>query len=354
MTRAARALAVVLFLLLALGGAACAKLLGIRSDRDGHFEHRAHVLRGIACTRCHSGMDHAEDTGPLHTPGAQTCTSCHNQPHETGDCLSCHASTVEKGRAQDAREHLRFSHAQHLSRSPGTCVRCHAGVAESDESLAVPMSQCLSCHTHADQFQPNDCAACHIDLSRELVAPSEHLVHDADFSQHHGVQAASSGEFCSTCHTERFCAGCHGRTVAALPRDLALDRPMTNTLHAGGFMARHPAEAHNDPGLCTTCHTERFCVDCHQDRNVAPADGERLRSPHPANWVSALGPNEHGPAARRDPVSCASCHGGGGESLCVSCHKVGGVGGSPHPTGWSSDRSLSDLPCRMCHEAVTP
>jgi hypothetical protein len=35
--------------------------------------------------------------------------------------------------------------------------------------------------------------------------------------------------------------------------------------------------------------------------------------------------------------------------LCVQCHKVGGVGGNPHPAGWSSKLSLDAMPCRMCH-----
>jgi hypothetical protein len=66
--------------------------------------------------------------------------------------------------------------------------------------------------------------------------------------------------------------------------------------------------------------------------------------------VGALGTsNEHGRAARRDPASCASCHGGAGEMLCVGCHRVGGIGGNPHPPGWSSRQSLTDMPCRLCH-----
>jgi hypothetical protein len=73
-------------------------------------------------------------------------------------------------------------------------------------------------------------------------------------------------------------------------------------------------------------------------------------SPHPAGWVGVgIGGNDHGPAARRDPAACASCHGGAGEQLCVSCHRVGGVGGSPHPPGWQSNQPRSALPCRLCH-----
>jgi hypothetical protein len=55
-------------------------------------------------------------------------------------------------------------------------------------------------------------------------------------------------------------------------------------------------------------------------------------------------------SARIDPASCASCHGGAGEQLCVSCHKVGGVGGNIHGPGFASNKSKTrDVPCRQCH-----
>ena len=73
-------------------------------------------------------------------------------------------------------------------------------------------------------------------------------------------------------------------------------------------------------------------------------------SPHPPGWVGTRGSdNRHGLEARANPVSCASCHGGAGEALCVGCHRVGGPGGNPHPVGFSSHKPLSDLPCRLCH-----
>jgi hypothetical protein len=108
-------------------------------------------------------------------------------------------------------------------------------------------------------------------------------------------------------------------------------------------LARHPEEARGDPGLCTTCHTESSCVDCHTRENVA---GGSTRSPHPPGWANG----EHGVQARIDPMSCASCHGGAGEQLCVGCHSVGGPGGNPHGPGFSSRKDEHhDLPCRLCH-----
>jgi hypothetical protein len=98
-----------------------------------------------------------------------------------------------------------------------------------------------------------------------------------------------------------------------------------------------------------TCHSERSCLDCHAALEVAP--GSAARSPHPPGWLStSRGGGQHGPQARLDPMSCASCHGGAGEKLCVDCHRVGGPGGNPHGHGFSSTKDkLVDLPCRLCH-----
>jgi hypothetical protein len=121
-------------------------------------------------------------------------------------------------------------------------------------------------------------------------------------------------------------------------------------MHASGFFARHSIEARVDPAMCTSCHRDQSdCRDCHQKQGLLTISSER-GSPHPAGWVGTRGSeNRHGSEARANPVSCASCHGGAGESLCVGCHRVGGPGGNPHPPGFVAHKPLTDLPCRMCH-----
>ena len=36
--------------------AACAGILGLRKANTGVFPHRAHVIAGVACTRCHANV----------------------------------------------------------------------------------------------------------------------------------------------------------------------------------------------------------------------------------------------------------------------------------------------------------
>jgi hypothetical protein len=326
---------------------ACAAVLGLRT-RPQPFAHRAHVLKGVSCVNCHSGIAEAADTGPLHLPGQDKCLGCHTDPHDQRSCVGCHSDPHAAAAAVQARAHLKFSHAVHVPVLKGNCARCHVDVAEDNSTLRPRMATCLRCHearAEGPAFDPRDCDRCHVDLPSEGVLPASHVAHEGDFLREHGARAASSRSLCATCHAQRFCDGCHGATAPAPRARIAFDDPFTPSVHRGGFRARHAEEARGQPGLCTTCHTERSCQSCHADEGVASGGG---RAPHPEGWVGALR-NDHGPAARRDPVACSSCHGGAGEALCVGCHKVDGIGGSPHAPGWSSTRSMREAPCVMCH-----
>jgi hypothetical protein len=335
-----------LLMILTLALAACASVLGLRPGRSSHpFEHRAHVLKGINCVVCHAEVASASETGPLHLPADAVCVSCHTKPHDDRSCTSCHGEPYVREAAELARAQLRFEHPMHMVAAHGDCVVCHGQVTEARPDSVLPkMATCFGCHEHRDQWTLRDCNGCHVDVRYEGVMPDDHVVHDGDFVREHGVRAASARDLCASCHTDRQCASCHGQgTVPALPWKLALGDVRLSGLHRAGFAARHSDEARADPGLCTTCHTESSCVDCHTRQHVA---GASARSPHPPGWANG----EHGMQARIDPMSCAGCHGGAGEQLCVGCHRVGGPGGNPHGPGFTSRRNEHhDLPCRLCH-----
>jgi len=341
---------VSILLFLTIGIAACAGLLGTRTKPSHPFEHRAHVTKGINCLECHAGVGSESDGSPLHFPATSDCVRCHTKPHDERTCSDCHGESHVRAGAQAAREHLRFSHRSHMPAARGECVRCHleVGLAQP-EALRPKMATCFGCHQHEKQWALTDCNGCHVDLAAEETLPSSHLVHDGDWIREHGARTASARDLCASCHTERSCAACHGVTVAALPSRLAFDNVRLTGLHRAGFRSRHSQEAHAQPGLCMTCHTERSCIDCHASSEVAP--GTTRRSPHPPGWLTtSRGGGQHGIQARLDPFSCASCHGGAGEQLCVGCHRVGGPGATRMVTGFTSQRDkVRDLPCRLCH-----
>jgi hypothetical protein len=328
---------------------ACAGVLGLKPRGPHAFEHRAHVLKGISCLSCHQGVDQAGDTAPMHLPDTAKCMECHARPHDSRTCTNCHGEPMMRERAAQARHYLRFEHSQHVPRLSGDCVRCHVDIQRDGAALRPSMATCLGCHAHRDQFAVRDCQGCHVDLRAELTRPSSHLVHEGDFVREHGARAAAASDLCSTCHTQSFCASCHGQTMPMIAERMAFDATLAAGVHRAGFASRHAEEARAQPGLCTTCHSEDSCAGCHAEKGITAVQAGG--SPHPAGWLGLPGQrNEHGRAAWRNPAECASCHGGAGEALCIGCHRVGGVGGNPHPAGWSSTRNrASDMPCRLCH-----
>jgi hypothetical protein len=333
--------------------AGCSEILGFKPKGRQPFPHRVHVLKGFECVKCHVGITTATREGPLHIPGTQTCTSagCHQKPHDTNECSNCHGLPGARAGALAARENLKFEHKSHMPRAKGNCMRCHTDIDKGADMIRPKMANCETCHNHTEQIVTGKCDPCHIDLQKEGVKPDDHLIHAGNFLREHGVRAAADRQICSSCHAEKFCVSCHGRTVPALPERLQFDNPTKAGVHRAGFKSRHSDEARADPGLCTTCHTTQVCTTCHSEERIAAKSGGK--SPHPRGWLGTPGqPNDHGRAAWREPELCAACHSGAGEQLCVGCHKVGGIGGNPHTPGFKSRKSKADRPCRQCHSML--
>jgi len=341
-----------LFFLLVMGLAltvACARVLGIKPPDMKPFPHTAHTNKGINCRECHAGVGTSTNIDATHIPGTAVCVRCHTKPHDARECANCHGLGYVRENVQLAAENLKFDHKSHVEREHGQCVRCHRGIIDDSDHVRPTMAVCLSCHAHQDDFAMRTCDRCHKDIGAERIMPSSHVVHDGDWLREHGDRAAPEHDLCSTCHAERFCAGCHGKTVPALPEKQAFDDPLRMGVHRAGFKSRHALEAKAQPGICTTCHTADTCETCHTQNGVSP--DSNAKSPHPPGWLGLRGEaNAHGRAAWQDPTECAGCHSGAGEKLCVGCHKVGGIGGNPHRPGWTSNkRPLFDEPCRGCH-----
>jgi hypothetical protein len=335
-----------LFMFLAGLAAAC-------SDHStARFPHALH-LAGIAC-------------GISGKPACLTCTSCHS-PLARGAapslppvsrCASCHHGDPSRLRAEVSApiEHpygsIAFDHDRHLALKgvEGQCVSCHAGVVEAGGPRLPPMSKCLGCHEHEEQWNRGQCAPCHALAEVRRVLPQTFLRHEGDFMQHHGTDAVQQKQLCQACHAQADCEGCHDAS-----QDLSVERRQPeavqkNFVHRGDFMTTHAIEAQSQPARCLRCHTTDTCDSCHLARGVS-AGLVQGRNPHPPGWVgnNAGARSFHGAAARRDILLCASCHDQGPATNCIRCHKVGAYGGNPHPGGWKSTRSESSQMCRYCH-----
>jgi hypothetical protein len=186
---------------------------------------------------------------------------------------------------------------------------------------------------HKDNIRKgNTCQSCHD------VGEIKDLTHiSAWITSHKSVATRKEGE-CLKCHSQDFCADCHSLGQGLKPSEKNFDDTQPSYPHRGEWKTRHTLEAKSDPSKCYRCHTKNFCSDCHP----------KIESSHPSGWLSV-----HGEEARKNPGACASCHEDGGNTVCISCHKVGGPGGNPHPGGWSDEhvgiKRDKDRPCVYCH-----
>lgn len=320
-----------------------------------HFDHRAHLAERacggegqaacLACTSCHQGRVGEHDT--FAPPGASKCTAC----HADGEQKLLHAVRPASA-VVPAGKKIAFTHDLHLGlpELKGQCVKCHAGAVgtEGGPPLFPPMSTCRGCHHHEEQFAAGVCTNCHAPGDLRALKPVSFLPHDTAWVKRHGDQARREGQQCALCHAQTACDACHEASRplrAALTEPLAIER---ERIHRFDFVSRHVLEAQQQPGSCVTCHARTECDSCHASRGVS-ASVRGAQNPHPAGWASGLASNTHGTAARRDISSCAACHDQGAASNCVRCHKVGGIGGTPHPRGFRSSEPLGSGACAPCH-----
>jgi cytochrome c7-like protein len=334
---------------------AVAALVACRSEsgpsRFPHQLHLASIACGapgkstcLSCVSCHDVATH--DSGQR-MPGAALCARCHRDASAVKAVLAV-APVRPSGE-------ISIDHDKHLAMPEirGQCLPCHAGVVDEKRSPLPPMSQCFNCHEHAEQWSRGECTPCHEPEKLRRTLPRTFLRHDTAFLRHHGSALAEprQAQLCQSCHTQAQCQSCHDVTQDLTVEVRRPEKIESGQVHRGDFMVRHALEARSQPSRCLSCHTVQGCDSCHAARGVS-ANVVNPSNPHPPGWVGSntSSSNFHGTSARRDILSCASCHEAGPATNCIRCHKVGAYGGNPHPRGWKSARGEDSQMCRYCHE----
>jgi len=315
------------------------------------FGHGSHAKAGLGCPSCHQAAlaEGTQDADLL--PAKSTCTDCHTAPEEQ-ECSYCHTNPTKAGPYQRDPRRIHFEHVAHENPAKGECVRCHASDVDTTslanfEPHAPDHDDCSSCH-QAD-FRTLECAGCHVDLSDYELVDLVEYQHPLGFVQRHGNAAKSDAAVCTQCHEPTFCNDCHIAAPRAVPLELVEHTQVwRDFVHRGDFLTRHAVEAQLERNQCALCHGVSFCDGCHRESgiggSVAPG------SPHPPGWLDPTSPNGHARAARRDLLSCASCHESDAEATCAPCHQVGGVAGNPHPPGFGMGLNPREHAlCRACH-----
>ncbi len=315
------------------------------------FSHHLHSEQGLGCDDCHAPLLAPASTTAHPIPAKQLCADCHEIDEERS-CGTCHRNTKEPstwtGRGPS---HLIFSHKDHVDNG-SECQDCHEGAAHWPDRQGKAQKgpehpDCASCHQK--ELDAGKCKMCHERLDLNSEKPEQIFSHKPGFFKRHGLKAEGSEDMCAQCHDQSFCADCHAKTMTIKPSYRYPEQVDREFMHRGDWISKHPQKARMGDTGCLKCHGSSFCSSCHERSGIGGHLGRV--STHPADWASATGATSHGRAARRRISECASCHDQGPASVCVHCHRSGGI--KPHPPGWDppvpvTERASHEM-CRICH-----
>lgn len=304
------------------------------------FSHAKHITEaGIACLDCHGAAKSSKFSSDNLRSNHDNCTPCHEE-QVTNTCGYCHVNPDDIQAAPAVVRDIVFSHEKHVAMPDVECVTCHQGL--DGATVAGPknmptMETCTSCHN--DVKATSACEACHTNLT--TLIPSDHLV--ADFKREHKklTRLGALDVSCSTCHTQNFCADCHGAASLVQfgkgglmtdpsPRVPLKDSPkqmVLQSVHSMNYRYTHGIDAKSKATDCYSCHSEQeFCAECHAAGNGVAGSIKPLSHSFAGFTTFGVGSGggRHAELAKRDIESCVSCHDvQGADPVCITCHTDG-------------------------------
>jgi hypothetical protein len=275
-------------------------VLAIAQASNLIFSHKLHIKEvGASCSDCHDAAGSSQAQDDL-LPKSETCFKCHDSKSE---CTLCHKDPQHVVPGPGIVSYIdKFSHQAHIHEKQ-ECHSCHAGIETSvyvDERHLPAMEKCMSCHN--DNRKVDYCFDCH--AKKDHLKPRDH---DEAWRAAHGIQAHLDKDACSRCHSDEYCVKCHEGDN--------LDR----TVHPMNFIYTHGIQSKGGKETCYTCHEEQaFCNDCHRQEMVIPKSHARI------GWANRDNGGAHARAAGSDLESCLSCHDDiNGTPVCAQCHVAG-------------------------------
>jgi hypothetical protein len=240
---------------------------------------------------------------------------------------------------------LVFSHKYHAREVGAECSDCHTKAVESNsgrDDLLPVMETCYNCHD-----EEMACKACHEHGEEPVLLPRVTSFNPGFNHKRHLEKEIT----CQTCHKEidnketvssgmhlpggKICMDCHGASDELTQRLKPKD-------HSDFWPQIHGMFHETGSQNCTSCHTEAYCIDCHQGENL-------FNQSHPPEFIAT-----HGISFTMRESECATCH--QGKDYCIECHReVNNVIPSTHVLpDWKgalhSEEARKDFDnCSVCH-----
>lgn len=186
------------------------------------------AMTAVFTVKAHAHIEEppAPESVPVLVPSEQAnwstlCAQCHVGPHFSsytilkwghldsciGEmvCIDCHAEEL---------------HLTHVRGDKGRCIECHM-----ERQVSI------------------ECRTCHDELWHD-----QHTAHLPGFTGMHDIAPEWLDSGCLACHgSQRWCSDCHG-----------LEMP-----HPENIEELHPSLVRGQPDVCTNCHGELSCIQCH-------------------------------------------------------------------------------------------
>jgi len=265
------------------------------------IDHEKHAENEVSCTVCHNRVAHVED---FTLRNVDPATGKPNQKHEDfmlmTACFRCHSQSVAEA-------------------PTGTCEACHpkgfplvpqfhkeAGFFPGKHGeLAIEAREVAEEGKAEDASRAAEAEGGHQakgkESGAEVVAVSNEGTAAAEAHGYEGEELPSvkSVNQCFTCHTDKFCTDCHG---VIMP-------------HPGDFKKQHGKIGKKNPEPCVQCHgsTDVFCDKCHHGKSINYPYQDKL------DWRTVQHPQA---VAKTGAAACFPCH---SPTYCASCH----VNGTP-------------------------
>jgi hypothetical protein len=131
------------------------------------FNHKKHVQElDLACSSCHQFYEKEAFSG---LPGADVCSTCHQEPQGKSKEEAKLVRLLQSGAPLEwtglfrQPAHVFYSHRRHVVAARIECAVCHGSIAATTAPPTsvkrLRMKDCLDCHRRSGVS--TDCTACH-------------------------------------------------------------------------------------------------------------------------------------------------------------------------------------------------
>ena len=148
----------------------------------------------------------------------------------------------------------------HLSLAALICTLSLAACAALNGGYAVP-------DRHPEELERGNpvCTECH-EADDENIA-YDAFSHDGDWARSHRQATYGNQQMCTMCHTQSFCNDCHVTRGELKPSVRGQADTYRQMPHRGDYLSRHRIDARLDPTACFRCHgnpkASKSCNPCH-------------------------------------------------------------------------------------------